>query len=60
MGATIGAVRVDPTNADRIFVAADGSLFTPGGVRGVYRSTDGGTTWTRVLAGATDFTVPPT
>jgi hypothetical protein len=53
---TIGAVRVDSTNADRIFVAAGGSLFTPGGVRGVYRSTDGGTTWTRVLAGATDFT----
>lgn len=53
---TIGAVRVDPTNANRIFVAAGGSLFTPGGVRGVYRSTDGGTSWTKVLAGATDFT----
>jgi len=53
---TIGAIRVDPTNPKRIFVAAGGSLFTPGGVRGVYRSTDGGATWTRVLAGASDFT----
>jgi hypothetical protein len=53
---TIGAIRVDPTNADRIYVAAAGSLFAAGGVRGVYRSTDGGATWTRVLAGLNQFT----
>ncbi len=53
---TIGAIRVDPANSKRLFVAAGGSLFSPGGVRGVYRSTDGGATWTRVLAGATSFT----
>jgi hypothetical protein len=53
---TIGAIRVDVTNPSRIFVAAGGSLFSPGGVRGVYRSTDGGATFERVLAGLNDFT----
>jgi len=53
---TIGAIRVDPRNANRIFVAAGGSLFSPGGVRGVYLSTNKGATWKRVLAGANDFT----
>ena len=53
---TIGAIRVDPTNVNRIFVAAGGSLFSPGGVRGLYRSTDHGATFTRVLAGLNDFT----
>jgi photosystem II stability/assembly factor-like uncharacterized protein len=53
---TIGAIRIDPTDPDRIFVAAGGSLFSPGGVRGVYRSTDGGKTFARILAGVNDFT----
>jgi hypothetical protein len=52
----IGAITVDPANPQRIFVAAAGSLFNPGGERGVYGSTDGGATWTRILAGANDFT----
>ncbi len=52
----IGAVTIDPANPQRIFVAAAGSLFNPGGERGVYRSLDGGATWSRVLVGATDFT----
>ncbi len=54
-GAT-GRIVVDPTNSQRIFVAAAGNLFVPGGQRGVYRSTDGGTTWTKVLAGANGTT----
>jgi len=52
----VGAIRVDPADPQRIFVAAAGSLFNPGGERGVYRSTDGGLSWTRVLAGASEFT----
>jgi photosystem II stability/assembly factor-like uncharacterized protein len=52
----IGKIIVDPRDSRRIFVAATGSLFNRGGDRGVYRSTDGGRHWTRVLAGANDTT----
>src|SRR6266536_551782 len=47
----IGRLAVDPTNPNRLFAAAAGSLFTPGGVRGLFRTTDGGTTWNRVGGG---------
>lgn len=52
----IGRIAIDPTDAQRIFVAATGPLFTPGGERGVYRSTDGGENWNLVLAGDNDTT----
>jgi photosystem II stability/assembly factor-like uncharacterized protein len=52
----IGKIAIDPRNPRRVFVAASGSLFNPGGDRGVYRSDNGGRTWTRVLAGTTDTT----
>src|SRR2546429_54280 len=52
----IGKIIVDPRDPRRIFVAATGSLFNQGGERGVYRSTDGGRSWTRVLNGITDTT----
>jgi photosystem II stability/assembly factor-like uncharacterized protein len=52
----IGHIAIDPRNPERLFVAATGSLFNPGGDRGVYRSDNGGESWTRVLAGATDTT----
>ncbi len=48
----IGGIAIDPANSNRIFVAAVGSLFLPGGERGLYRTTDGGANWTKVLAGA--------
>jgi photosystem II stability/assembly factor-like uncharacterized protein len=64
-GAT-GRIAVDPTNPDRIFVAAAGSLFNPGGERGIYRSDNGGASWKLVLApetpfaGGADLTIDPT
>jgi hypothetical protein len=52
----IGRIVIDPANANRIFVAAAGNLFVPGGARGLYRSTDAGATWQLVLAGANSTT----
>ena len=51
----IGRVLVDPRDSKRVYVAALGKLYTPGGQRGVYRTTDGGQTWKQVLPG-TDWT----
>ncbi len=47
--AYIGRVLVDYSNSQKIFVAACGNLFTTNDQRGIYRSLDGGATWTRVL-----------
>ncbi len=60
----IGAVRVNPKNPDIVYVAALGHLWGPNEERGVYRSTDGGTTWKQVLtrgadAGAVDLAMDP-
>lgn len=45
----IGGIVIDPRNSDIIFVAAEGSVWGPGGERGLYKSTDGGKTWNKVL-----------
>ena len=45
----VGRVIVDPTNADRVFVAATGTLYGYNDDRGVYRSTNAGTDWEQVL-----------
>jgi photosystem II stability/assembly factor-like uncharacterized protein len=45
----IGSIIVDPKDPNRIFVAALGHPYGPNEERGVYRSTDGGQTWQRVL-----------
>lgn len=61
----IGKVRVDPRDAERVYVAAFGHAFGPHEERGVYRSTDGGAAWERVLyrdehTGAVDLVIDPT
>jgi len=45
----IGMIAIDPRDSDRVFVAAQGPLWRSGGDRGLYRTTDGGETWERVL-----------
>lgn len=45
----IGRIVVDPTDPDRVFVAAAGALYGYNPERGIYRTTDGGTNWERVL-----------
>ena len=46
----IGAIIVHPENPDIVFVAALGHLFGPNQERGIFRTTDGGKTWTKVLS----------
>ena len=60
----IGAVRVHPKNPEIVYVAALGHLFGPNDDRGVFRTTDGGKNWKRVLfrnrnAGAVDLILDP-
>jgi photosystem II stability/assembly factor-like uncharacterized protein len=63
---SFGRIVVDPKDPKRVFAAATGDLYRPGGQRGVYRSLDGGTTWKLVLkgpnatTGAVDLAVDPT
>lgn len=45
----IGKIIVDPRNSNIVFVAAEGSVWGPGGDRGLYKSYDGGKKWNKVL-----------
>src|SRR5437588_5109423 len=45
----IGSIIIDPRDPNRVFVAALGHPYGPNTERGVYRSTDGGQNWQRVL-----------
>ena len=45
----IGMIRIDPRDSNTIFVAAQGPLWSGGGERGLYKSTDGGKNWRKVL-----------
>ena len=45
----IGRMAIDPRNPDVVYVAAQGPLWADGGERGLYKTTDGGRSWNRVL-----------
>jgi len=60
----IGMIRVDPRDANTVFVAALGHPYGPNAQRGVFKSTDGGKTWNKVLGpngdtGAIDLIFKP-
>ncbi|MBV8052260.1 MAG: hypothetical protein JOZ80_13790, partial [Acidobacteriaceae bacterium] len=60
----IGALIIDPRNPDVVLVAALGHAYGPNPDRGVYRTTDGGKSWTKVLykdekTGAIDVVFDP-
>jgi photosystem II stability/assembly factor-like uncharacterized protein len=60
----IGRILIDPRDGNTVLVAAEGPLWSPGGERGAYRTTDGGVTWAAVLTidentGVTDLEFDP-
>jgi photosystem II stability/assembly factor-like uncharacterized protein len=60
----IGKILIDPRDSNVVYVAAQGPLWTAGGDRGLYKTTDGGRTWTAVLTisentGVTDVVMDP-
>ena len=60
----IGKIMIDPRNSNVVYVAAQGQAWGPGGERGLYKTTDGGKTWKRVLeigpyTGVTDMEMDP-
>ena len=63
-GQQIGGIAIDPTNDNIVFVAVLGHPYGPNTERGVFRTIDGGKTWTRVLykdenTGAIQVTIDP-
>ena len=61
----IGRIAVDPKNPNIVFVAAIGHLYAPSAERGVFRTTDGGKSWKKVLfkdenIGAVEVVIDPT
>ncbi len=60
----IGRIVLHPTNPDVLWVAVLGHLYSPNEERGIYKTTDGGKTWTKTLfvhenAGAVDMIIDP-
>jgi photosystem II stability/assembly factor-like uncharacterized protein len=63
-GQQIGQIAIDPKDANRVYVAVEGHPFGPNEERGLYRSTDGGKTFKRVLfvsnkTGASEVQIDP-
>ena len=60
----ISRIRIHPKNPDLVYVAAMGNLWKPNETRGIFRSSDGGQTWKKILyindkAGAADLILDP-
>src|SRR5688572_19273806 len=60
----IGKIVIDPRNSNTVWVAAQGPLFSAGGERGLYKTTDGGQSWSTALeisddTGITDLVIDP-
>ena len=60
----ISQIWIHPENPDTVLVAAQGPLWSDGGDRGLYKTTDGGVTWAPILTidqytGINEFTVDP-
>jgi photosystem II stability/assembly factor-like uncharacterized protein len=60
----ISKIIVHPDDSNTLWVASQGPLWTAGGERGIYKTTDGGKTWKRTLGdaewvGATDIVIDP-
>jgi len=60
----IGKIVIDPRDSNVVFVAAQGPLWSAGGERGLYKTTDGGKTWKAVISvsentGVTDVVIDP-
>ena len=60
----IGKIAVDPRDSNVVYVAAQGPLWSAGGDRGLYKTTDGGKTWKAALTisentGVTDVVLDP-
>jgi len=60
----IGKIIVDPRDSDVVWVAAQGPVWSSGGDRGLYKTTDGGESWNKVLdisenTGVTDMVMDP-
>ncbi|MEJ2238863.1 MAG: hypothetical protein P8X82_11250 [Gemmatimonadales bacterium] len=60
----IGRILIDPRNSDVVYVASQGPVFKGGGDRGLYKTTDGGQTWNKILdggewAGVSDVVMDP-
>jgi photosystem II stability/assembly factor-like uncharacterized protein len=60
----ISKIRIHPTNPNIVYVASFGKYGVPSEERGVYKSTDGGRTWRKVLdrgtkTGAVDISIDP-
>ena len=60
----ISQIWIDPNDSDTVLVAAQGPLWSDGGDRGLYKTTDGGKTWNAILTvdehtGVNEFVVDP-